>query len=72
MHVFCIFVFAPVRCTRACFTWKGTSLEILSLLLLLLLLSLLVDVAGLPAASFSGNTHYKVLHSTRSGEKGSC
>ena len=37
MHVFCIFVFAPVQHNWACFTWKG-ALEICSLLLLLLLL----------------------------------
>ena len=37
MHVFCIFVFAPVQCNCACFTWKG-ALEIRSLLLLSLLL----------------------------------
>ena len=35
MHVFCIFVFAPVQRNRACSTWKG-ALEIRSLLLLLL------------------------------------
>ena len=40
MHVFCIFVFAPVQRNWACFTWKG-ALEKLSLLLLLLLLLLL-------------------------------
>ena len=33
-HVFYMFVFAPVQCNWACFTWKGT-LEIRSLLLLL-------------------------------------
>ena len=33
MHVFCIFVFAPVQPNWACFTWKG-ALEIRSLLLL--------------------------------------
>ena len=37
MHVFCIFVFAPVQRNWACFTWTGT-LQIRSLLLLLLLL----------------------------------
>ena len=37
MHVFCIFVFAPVQRSSACFMWKG-ALEIRSLLLLLLLL----------------------------------
>ena len=37
MHVFHIFVFAPVQRSWACFTWKG-ALEIRSLLLLLLLL----------------------------------
>ena len=36
MHVFCIFVFAPVQRNRACFTWK-CALEIRSLLLILLL-----------------------------------
>ena len=34
MHVFCIFVFAPVQRNWACFTWKD-ALEIRSLLLLL-------------------------------------
>ena len=33
MHVFCIFVFAPVQLIWACFTWNG-ALEIRSLLLL--------------------------------------
>ena len=33
MHVFCIFVFAPVQRSWACFTWKG-ALEVCSLLLL--------------------------------------
>ena len=37
MHVFCIFVFAPVQHNWACFTWKG-AIQIRSLLLLLLLL----------------------------------
>ena len=32
MHVFCIFVFAPIQRSWACFTWKG-ALEIRSLLL---------------------------------------
>ena len=46
MHVFCIFVFAPVQRSRACFTWKG-ALEICSLLLLLLLsLLLLRDICS--------------------------
>ena len=35
MHVFCIFVFAPVQHNWVCFTWKG-ALETRSLLLLLL------------------------------------
>ena len=39
MHVFCIFVFAPVQRNGTCFTWKG-ALEIRSLLLLLFLSSL--------------------------------
>ena len=37
MHVFCIFVFAPVQCSWACFTWNG-ALELRSSLLLILLL----------------------------------
>ena len=31
MHAFSIFVFAPVQCNSACFTWKS-ALEIRSLL----------------------------------------
>ena len=41
MHVFCIFVFAPVQRNWACFIWKG-ALEIRSSLLLSSSLSLLL------------------------------
>ena len=41
LHVFCIFVLAPVQHSWACFTWKG-ALEIRSLILLLLLLYIII------------------------------
>ena len=45
MHVFCIFVFAPVQCNGACFTWKG-ALKIRSL-------SLLLDIVSVAYCSLS-------------------
>ena len=43
MHVFCIFVFAPVQRYCACFTWKG-ALEMRSLLLLLLFIIVIIII----------------------------
>ena len=60
MHVFCIFVFAPVQRNWACFTLKDT-LEICSLSFLLLLLLLLL----LAVTSVSVSALFSVSDSTQ-------
>ena len=50
MHVFCIFVFAPVQCILACFTRKG-ALEIRSVVVVAVVVVAAAAAAAATAAA---------------------
>ena len=63
MHVFCIFLFAPVQHNWTRFTWKG-ALAIRSLLLLLLTIYMKHTLDSLVLACFASQLHAKWISRT--------